>query len=266
MSLVEGGNANLWVYERERDTITRLTFRAGFDAFPVWAPDGTHIVFASTRYGGAANLYWMRADGAGEAVRLTESKNGQFPYSFSPDGTRIAFVEMSAQTNFDLWTVPLKERESDDPKPGKPEPFLVTPFNESVPMISPDGRWLAYSSDESGQFELCVRRFPGPGGKWQISSTGGDLPIWSKKGQELFYRSSEGIMVASFTANGDSFVASKPRLWTGKKDLGDIYDLAPDGKRFALLQPEASEQNGPPHGTVLLNFFDELRRRAPASK
>jgi serine/threonine-protein kinase len=265
MGVVEGGSVNVWLFDWERDTPTRLTFTPGLEAFPVWSPDGKHIVFTSTRRG-APNLYWTRADGAGEAVRLTESKNGQYAHSFSPDGKRLAFGEIDPQTGDDLWTLRLEETDGDHPKPGKPEPLLVTPFNERTPMISPDGRWLAYQSDESGRSEVYVRPFPGPGGKWQISTGGGGRPVWSKKAPELFYRSSEGMMVASYTANGEAFVASKPRLWAGKKDLGEFFDLAPDGKRFAVLQAEASEQKGPAQVTYLLNFFDELRRRVPAGK
>ena len=263
MGVVEGGNANIWVYEREQDAMTRLTFTPGYEVNPVWSPDSKHIVFTSSRQG-AANLYWMRADGAGQAVRLTESKNDQYPYSFSPEGKQLAFVEIDPKTGFDLWTLPLTAFESDHPKPGKPEPFLVTPFKENLPMISPDGRWLAYHSNESGRDEVYVRPFPGPGGKWQISTGGGDTPNWSKKAPELFYRGGEGMMVASYIANGEAFVASKPRLWVEKKDLGQAFDLAPDGKRFVVLLSEASEQKGPQHVTFLLNFFDELRRRAPA--
>jgi len=133
-------------------------------------------------------------------------------------------------------------------------------------MISPDGRWLAYHSNESGRDEVYVRPFLGPGGKWQISIGGGDTPVWSKKAPELFYRSGEGMMAASYTANGEAFVAGKPRLWVGKKDLGQAFDLAPDGKHFAVLQAEVSEQKGPQHVTFLLNFFDYLRQRVPTGK
>jgi Tol biopolymer transport system component len=261
--VVEAGNTDVWVYEWERDTMTRLTSDPGFDGWPVWSPSGRHIVFTSGRHGGAWNLYWMRADGTGEAVRLTESKESQFPGSFSPDGKRFAFGETNPQTNFDLWTLRLEEPESDRPKPGKPEPFLVTPFAEDSPMISPDGRWLAYVSDESGNKQVYVRPFPGPGGKWQISTGGGDIPVWSRKAQALFYRSLEGMMVSSYTAMGEAFAASRPSLWAEKKNLRS-YDLSPDGKRFATVQAEASEQKGPANVTFLLNFFDELRRRAPA--
>lgn len=231
----------------------------------MWSPDGKHIVVNSTRLGAQLNLFWMRADGAGEAVRLTESKNAQVPTSFSPDGKRLAFMEVSPQTKYDLWTLSLEEVENDHPKPDKLDPFLVTPFNEHRPMISPNGRWPAYPSDESGRYEVYVRPFPGPGGRWQISIGGGDRPVWSKKRPELFYRSGEGMMMASYTTTGEAFAPNKPRLWARKKDLGQFFDLAPDGKRFAVVQSEDSGQTGPTHVTFLLNFFDELRRRAPAS-
>ena len=208
-------------------------------------------------------MYWIRADGAGQAVRLTESKNSQFAFSFSPDGKRLAFVEIDPHTNLDLWTLPLEGAESDHPKAGKPEPFLVTSFNEMAPMISPDGHWLAYNSDESGRDEVYVRPFPGPGGKWQISTAGGERPVWSKKAHELFYRSDEGMMVASYTTTPEAFIASKPRFWAAKKNLGRFFDLAPDGNRFVVGQEEGSEQTAPTHATILLNFSDELRRRAP---
>ncbi len=263
VAIVQSGNTDVWVYEWERDTMTRLTFTPGFDAWPVWSPDGKYIAFSSRRLGGAQNLYCMRADGAGEAIRLTESKNAQWPSSFSPDGRRLAFTDVNPPTSYDLWTLPLEGVQSGQPKAGKAEMFLQTSFAEVAPMISPDGRWVAYKSNESGSDEVYVRRFPGPGGKWQISTGGGESPLWSKKGSELFYRSSEGIMVASYTAGGEAFAATKPRLWAQMKDRGPHFDAAPDGRRFAVLQAAASDQKGAPRVVFLLNFLDELRRRVP---
>jgi Tol biopolymer transport system component len=259
------GNFDVWVCEWKRDVMTRLTFASGVDYAPVWTPDGKHLVIASERHGGVPNLYWTRADGAGEAVRLTESKSRQNPMSFSPDGKRLAFQEESSQTQWDLWTLPLEEVESDHPKPGKPEPFLVTQYNEGHPMISPDGRWLAYGSDESGSDEVYVRRFPEAGGKLQISTSGGRCPVWSKKGQELFYGSDQGIVAVNYTTRGEGFVASKPRLWAEKKDLGS-FDLSPDSQQFAVVQEVESKEKSPIHVTFLLNFFDELRRKVPAGR
>ena len=250
--------------------MTRLTFTPGLDGWPVWSPDGKHLAFSSRRHGGAQNLYWMRADGTGEAVRLTESNNVQVPSSFSPDGKRLAFSEASPQSSWDLWTLPLDEVQSDHPKVGKAEIFLQTPFGEGIPMISPDGRWLAYRSNESGSEEVYVRRLSGgplgTGGKWRISTGGGMAPVWSKKGSELFYGSREGMMVASCTARGEDLVASKPRLWAEIRDVGQPFDLAPDGKRFVVVQKETTDRKGPPHVVFLLHFLDELRRRAPAKR
>jgi Tol biopolymer transport system component len=262
LGVIGSDNVDVWLYEWERDAMTRLTFDS-YAWWPVWSPDGKHLAFMA---GEASNLYYMRADGAGAAVRLTESKNRQVPYSFSPDGRRLAFFEFDPRTKVDIWTVPLDDAESDHPKVGKPEPFLVTPYDERAPMFSPDGRWIAYESDESGRNEVYVRPFPGPGGKWQISTGGGHRPVWSKRGSELFYGSTEGMMVAEYTANGDAFETGKPRLWAAKKDLGAYFDLAPDGKRFAVLQEAAPVENGTEHVTFLLNFFDELRRRAPEGR
>ena len=153
---------------------------------------------------------------------LLESKGSVSPYWFSPDGKRLAFAEVAPDTGADVWTLPLDLSDPEHPKPGNPELFLRTPSNEYDPAFSPDGRWIAYSSQESGQPEVYVRPFPGGRpGMWQISTDAGVL--WS-------------------------------------------MDLAPDGKRFAVFpRPEATGgQKGSVHVTVLLNFFDELRRRVPA--
>ena len=162
--------------------------------------------------------------------------------------------------------------DSDHPKPGKPELFLRTPFNEYVPAFSPDGRWIAYRSDESGINEIYVRPFPVGEGKWQVSTGGGLYGIWSNNGREFFYETLDNrIRVADYTANGDSFVPGKPRVWSDRQ----IYfpsvtnlALAPDGKRFAVLAaPEAAGgEKGPVRATFLLNFFDELRRQLPSAR
>ncbi len=264
MAEIGSDGVDVWVYAWERDTMTRLTFNA-LAWFPIWTPDGEHIAFMSGQDGGAPNLYYMRSDGVGQPVRLTKSDSRQVPYSFSPDGKRLAFFEFNPHTKADIWTLTLEKPESDNPKVKNPEPFLATPFDERAPMISPDGRWIAYESDESGRNEVYVRSFPGPGGKWQISTAGGDRPVWSKKDPALFYRTGAGMMAASYTGSGMAFVAEKPRLWATNKDLGSYFDLAPEGKRFAILQPVKAE-GGAEHVVLLQNFFDELRRSVPAGQ
>jgi eukaryotic-like serine/threonine-protein kinase len=157
---------------------------------------------------------------------------------------------------------------------GKPEVFLQTPASELDPALSPDGRWLAYASNESGTYQIYVRAFPDKGGKWQISNGGGRYPMWSRTGHDLLFENLDiHIMVAAYRLNGDSFVADKPRVWSDKPIGGAIggknVDLAPDGKRIVALIPatEAKESQAAQNNVVfLLNFFDELRRRAPAGK
>ena len=158
----------------------------------------------------------------------------------------------------------------DHPKPGKPELFLRTPFGELFPAVSPDGRWIAYESDDSGRVEVYVRPFPGPGGKWQISNAGGQLPIWSRNGRELFFESLDNrIVVTDYESKNESFIGGKPRMWSDQQlqyISGNLnYDLAPDGKRFAIFPKlnAPAEAKEAVHMTFLLNFFDELRRRVP---
>jgi Tol biopolymer transport system component len=273
LNVFEGGSADVWVYDWSRDTMTRLTFDPGNDIAQSWTPNGQRLTFASNR-NGAQNLYWQRADGAGEAQRLTESKNTQFAYSWTPDGKTLAFHETDPATNNDLWVLPMEGDEKSGWKPGKPKVFLKTPFNEGTPIFSPDGRWLAYQSNESGRNEVYVRPFPGGEGKWLVSNGGGHQVRWSRNAKELFYVRPEDhkIMVASYRVVGGSFQADKPVLCSPGQ-LADIggrpnYDVAPDGKRFAVLRfPEGKEDAEKNDKFVLiLNVFEELRRRVPAGK
>jgi Tol biopolymer transport system component len=193
------------VYDSQRDTMTPLTFKPQFSLFPVWTPDGKHIVFAVAA-GASSTLQWIRSDGAGERQPLLESKIDLRPYSFSPDGKRLAFAEGSLETGLDLWMLPLDLSDPDHPKAGKPELFLRTATDEYEPAFSPDGQWIAYRSVATGVGEVYVQPFPGPGGQWLISTGGGNHPVWSRNGRELFYQGPDyRIMVATYSAKGDSF-------------------------------------------------------------
>jgi serine/threonine-protein kinase len=271
LEIQEGRRSDIWVYEWDRDTLTRLTFNGESNVSPVWTPDGQRIAYASQEKSGTFNIWWKRADGAGDAQRLTESKNNEYPESWSPDGKTLALHELSPSTNFDILTMLIEGNEKLGWKPGEPKPFLNSPFVEVLPAFSPDGRWLAYASNESGSLEMYVRPFPGPGGKWQISNGGGVLPTWSRNGKELFYRTLENkIFVAAYTASGDSFHAEKPQLWSpGQFSGGTIrnYDLAPDGKRFAVLKAPGTGEVAPVSKvTFIFNFFDELRAKISPAK
>jgi serine/threonine-protein kinase len=253
--------ASILVYDTERDTTTRLT--SAENAFgPVWTPDGSHIIFR-----GAGTIYWIRSDGAGGPQQLPNDQDLPLAWSFSPDGGRLAYSTRDSETGFNLWTLPLDLTDPDHPKPGKPEPLLATPADEAAPRFSPDGRWIAYRSNESGTYEIYVRPFPaGNGSEWPISDGGGLFAFWSRNGRELFYETIDGrIMVTEYRVTGDSFAPGKPRLWSDRlgfsPGLANI-DLAPDGKRFIVFS-NADSLNAPPRIVFLLNFFDELKRRIP---
>ena len=276
--LAFSNNTDIEIYDWGRQARTRLTFTAqAVNLGPVWTPDGKRIVFESQGTS-KFSLQWIRADG-GEAQSLLESKSRLMPYSFSPDGKRLAFSEQNAETWMDLWTLPLDTSDPEQPKPGKPELFLRTPFAEQEPAFSPDGRWIAYTSTESGRLEVYVRPFPAGGpagsGRSMISTGGGRLPIWSRNGRELFYEGLDNrIMAVAYTAKGDSFAAGKPGPWSNTQ-FADIdapwnLDLAPDGKRFVVAVLPRADSAGEPkasvHVTFLLNFFDEVQRRIPVRK
>ena len=266
LSMTTGKGYDLYVYDWRHDTMPRLTFNGANNVEAEWSPDGKHLVYDSND-----GLWWVRADGGGEPQRLLEIKAASRTMNgFSPDGKRVSYSVQDAETKMDTYTLPLDLTDPEHPKAGKPEVFLRTPANEDRARFSPDGRWMAYVSDESGTREVYVRPFPGPGGKWQISSggaTGG--PVWSRDGRQLFYGNPEfKIMVSDYTAKGDSFSYSKPRVWAdvalnGGNGLNPYFDIAPDGKRFAVIPKAdaAQEKQGNLHATFLLNFADEVRRR-----
>ena len=258
---------DIWVYEWQRDTMTRLTFGPAGSNSPTWSPDGRYILFRAQ-----GGMFWTRSDGSGKPQPLTQSKNAQFPSSVTADGKRLAFYELNPDTSYDLWTMAL-ESDGSGLRAGKPEPFLQTPFDERHPSFSPDGRWMAYDSTESGSFQVYVRAFPEKGGRWQISNIGGIYPEWSRNGHELFFRTEDNqIMVAGYAVKGDSFVADKPRVWSETKiaNIGYLadYDLAPDGKRIAALVPSGTPEDQKAHNHVIFleNFFDEVRRKVPIGK
>ena len=262
----EGASQDIWVYDPQRDTMTRLTFGGALYFNPIWTPDGRYVIFGS----GGNGTFQARADGAGQPQVLTAEKVNQAPRSFAPDGKRLAYQE-----NAQLWTAPV-EIQGGQLKAGKPERFLQSGSTDADPAFSPDGRWLAYQSDESGRPEVYVRAFPPPpsgqGGKWQISNAGGRFPHWSRTAHELIYQSGDQLLAASYTIKDDTFVPDKPRVWIAKLGVGQTpgvgWDLAPDGKRVAVITP-AGDVDAPKqdHEVVVLeNFFDELRRKAPFGK
>jgi serine/threonine-protein kinase len=273
LDIVEGKRRDIWVYEWERDTLTRLTFAGEANFFPVWTPDSQRIVYSSQEKGGETNLWWIRANGAGDAQRLSEGKSPRYASSWRPDGKVLAFFQRNPGTSYDVMTLPIAGDDKSGWKPGEPTPFVNSTFTELYPAFSPDGRWLAYQSNESGNYEVYVRPFPGPGGRWQVSTGGGVMPKWSHNGKELFYRTTDDkIMVAAYTPSGDSFHADKPQLWSPGQFTeveGDYinFDLHPDGKRFAVLKAPGTGQSAAVNKVnFVLNFFEEISRKVSPGK
>jgi len=257
VALVNGGQ--VWLYDPARDTLTRLTFEGSSNLYPTWTPDGKRIAFVSDK-GGPLNIYWQMADGSGGLERLTTSQNIQVPLSWSPNGERLAFIEVSPTTAADIWVLQLNDR--------KAQPFLQTPAYEGTPQFSPDGHWLAYTSDESGRREIYVQPYPGPGGKWQISTDGGNEPVWNRSGRELFYRNADKMMAVDITTQ-PSFSASKPKMLFEKRYVSPgggtfpNYDVSPDGQRFLMLKPVQQEQAESTQINIVLNWTEELKRLVP---
>jgi Tol biopolymer transport system component/predicted Ser/Thr protein kinase len=258
---IQEQEAQVWLYDLSRDTLTRLTFEGNGNVVTSWTPDGKRIAFSSIKEG-PQNLFWQLADGSGGLERLTTSEYTQIPMSWSPDGRLLAFIEVNPTTGYDIWMLRLSDR--------KALPFLRTPFNESVPRFSPDGRWLAYISNESGRFEIYMQPYPGPGGKWQISTEGGTEPVWNPNGRELFYRSGNKMMAVDI-ATQPSFAAGKPRmLFAGQYEptpfTNPNYDVSPDGQRFLMLKPNEQAEVAPTQINVVLNWFEELKQKVPTGK
>ena len=250
----------VWVYNPNRGTASRLTGEGWVEAL-VWTPDGKHLVLGWCA-SGPQNLYWQPADGSSPMERLTTSENWQYPGSFTPDGSTLAFVEDHPETSEDILLLDMKSR--------RVTPFLNSKAREGWPEFSPDGHWMAYASNESGRYEVWVRPFPGPGGKWQISKEGGAQPVWSKDGKQLFYRQADEAWVSDVRTEG-GFSAGKPRLlfekggfFGGSPIRG--WDLWPDGQGFLMIKLDERKPTPVTEIILIQNWFDEPKRLVPAGK
>lgn len=255
---------DIWVVDIRRDTLSRVTYTAQNSRDALWAPDGLHIAY-QMRPQGVSEIWWTRADGGGEPqLLLKASAPGTVPMSFSPDGRRLLYFS-TAPT--DIFSLPIDMTDPDHPKAGTPEPFLKTQFKEAEPMFSPDGRWVAYQSDETGRDEIYVRPFPGPGAKVPVSAGGGVSARWSQTARELFFVGADGyIWVAPYSVSAAGMDVEKPKRWsdvpvTGSTSGSIGQDVAPDGKRFAVIR-SATGDGGTINPVVYLsNFSDEIERR-----
>ena len=251
-----GNNADSWVHDIARGTLSRVAVDAsGVGPRPLWTLDGRKLTYRSNK-AGAPNLFWIAADGSGVEERLTTGEYGQTPESWSPDGQLLAFTEANPTTGNDIWVLGLSNR--------KAQPFLQTRFSERDARFSPDGRWLAYTTNDSGRAEIYIQPYPGPGGKWQISAEGGALPEWNRNGRELFYRNIDKMMAVDITAQ-PTFTAGKPRMLFEGQGVTADYDVSADGQRFLMVK-ESEQTTSVTQFSVVLNWFEELKRRVPAQK
>ena len=244
---------DIYIYDLERGSRDRLTFER-VNVAPVWSPDGKRIAFSSTDVPTA--MYSKSAEGSGKRESLLRRDNLPWAYSWSPEGL-LSFRETHPTTGYDIWVLPLA---ADD----GPVPFLTSPFNEESSIFSPDGRWIAYISDESGRYEVYVRPYPGPGRRWTISTEGGEAPVWSGDGRELFFVRGQQLWAVTVETEPD-FRAGTPRLlFEGPYDLSSLhphYDVSPDG-RFIMLKLEEKRSTF----NIILNWLDELERLAPRNQ
>jgi eukaryotic-like serine/threonine-protein kinase len=233
-----GDPGDLWIHDLSRRVRSRLTFHPADDAAPIWSPDGTRIVFSSQR-SGAGDMYSKLASGTGGEELIETSMNFKIPGSWSPDGRVIAFHDFS-QSHPDIWLLSVPER--------KKTRLLEGDFDKGNPEFSPDGRWLAYTSTESGRPEIYVQPFPGPGGKWQVSSGGGQTSEWRSDGRELFYMSLDGKLMAVEVTAGGSFETEEPRVLfavRAKSTPERQYTASKDGQRFLVNVPSSGQQSPP---------------------
>ncbi len=238
----DGSGSDIWLYDWQRDTMTRLTFTGSANG-PLWSPDGRYIAFRTVGEG----MYVTRSDGAGKPQPLTQSKNPQLPWSFAPDGKRLAFHEQDSKTSFDLWTVPL-ESDSAGLRGGKPEVFLQTPADERYPSFSPDGRWMAYVSDESGTLQVYVRAFRIRAGSGKSRT----VVACSRCGRatDTRYFSRLWITTSWWQHIRRRAIPSWPtnrecgrRSRSGAPPAIRTFDLAPDGKRIAAIMPSRQRKD-----------------------
>lgn len=262
LGLEQGGaNDAIWTYDLERDVMTRLTF-SGDITGAVWSPTGDGLAYtvpqpiesdaALDALGSGANsIYWVPANGSGQQRLLGRSEFIRTPTSWSPDGRHILMSESNPESGDDLWILNL----DDNGDPVSAEPFLATRFNEAAAVFSPDGRWVAYTSDESGRFEVQIRSWPDGARKVQISRDGGVLPRWRADGEELFFRNGDQVLAVRIEA-AEGLRAGMPTVLFERAVQGATYDVSPDGQRFLMVQID--EVASPNRIEIVLNWADEI--------
>ena len=263
IAYVTGGKErNVWIYDRARDTFSRLTAE-GMASNVIWTRDGTRLVIGWSKASNF-NLYWQPVDGSSPMERLSSSEYTQVPGSWSLDEKTLSFVQWGSgldqsQFGLDIMLLGMHDR--------KVTPFLNSRFEEIYPEFSPDGRWVSYASNESGQLEVYVESFPGPGGKSQISNQGGSEPLWSPDGKRLYYRSSNQVWAVD-VQTGSAFSAGKPRLLFERTGYATgipsrNWDIYPDGKRFLMIKSGEIRLYPVTELILVQNWFEDIRHLVP---
>jgi serine/threonine-protein kinase len=256
--MIEGATDDIWIYNLAREALTRLTFEAGSNVAPLWAPSGKELVISSNRFG-PYNLYRVPVDRSSAPERLTTSENIQFAGCWSSDGRFLLYVEVDPETGPDIWVL--------DSESGDTRPLLKEEYVETAPALSPDDRWLAYASDESGKLEVYVQAFPAPGGKWQVSENGGCDPVWSHDGRILYYLSGERLLTVDVAPGHELIHGSaqvvldasyEPAAFAGVRN----FDVTADG-RFLFV---GREPDPPREIHVVLNWLAELEELVPRGR
>ncbi|MDQ5871140.1 MAG: protein kinase [Acidobacteriota bacterium] len=264
---IEGPSHDCFLYEFERDVLTKVTLD-GLSHWPLWTPKGDRLTFR--KWTGAFTMWWMPADRSAPEERLTTVGFMQSPASWSPDTRVVAFTQVGQDTGPDAFVLDMSGDR-------KPRPIAQSKFSEGSPRFSPDGRWIVYTSAESGRNEIYGQPYPGPGPKIQISNEGGTDAVWNPRGGELFYRNGDKMMVVDL-ATSPTLTLSKPRvLWEGHYSLGTSsscggpgptssnYDVTPDGQRFIMIRDE-DQDAVPTTVNVVLGWAEELKRLMQAKK
>ncbi len=252
---LEPGGREIWLMELAHGVASRLTAASAAELSPVWSPDGTRIAFATSRGWGSTDIFQTLSSGAGRAEALLKSENRELPTDWSRDGQSLLFERVGMASKSEVWVLPLVGER-------KPAPVLQAPFNESQAVYSPDGRYIAYVSDESGRQEVYVQTSPLSAAKWRISPDGGSQPQWRRDGSELFYLTPDGRLMAAGVASG--FEASSPTLLFRTEAMNqDVvgtasqYAVTSDGRRFLVSSPVDGQRSEPI--TVVLDWTADLK-------